>query len=42
MYFKEHPYHIRLKENYTPVQHPSQSVPVEMQSAYKTELDRPM
>ena len=34
------PYHIRLKENYTLVQHPSQSVPVGMQSAYKAEFDR--
>ena len=34
------PNHIRLKEKYTPVQHPPHSVPVGMQSAYKTELDR--
>ena len=30
------PYHVRLKENYTQVQHPPWSVPV----AYNTELDR--
>ena len=36
------PYHIRLKENYAPVQHPPQSVPVGMQSVYKAELDRLM
>ena len=36
------PYHIRLKENYTAVQHSPQSVPVGMQSAYKAELDRLM
>ena len=36
------PYHIRLKENYIPVQHPLQSVPVRMQSAYKVELERLM
>ena len=34
------PYHIRLKEQYRPVQHPSRSVPIAMQTAYKTELDR--
>ena len=34
------PYHIRLKEQYKPVQHPSRSVPVAMQSAYRAELDR--
>ena len=34
------PYHIRLKEKYRPVQHPPRSVPVAMQSAYKTELNR--
>ena len=34
------PYHIRLKEQYRPVQHPPRSVPVAMQTAYKTELDR--
>ena len=32
-------YHIRLKKNYTPVQHPPWSVPVRMQSVYKAELD---
>ena len=34
------PYHIRLKEDHKPVQHPLRSVPVAMQSAYKVELDR--
>ena len=34
------PYHIRLKEQYTPVQHPPRSVPIAMQTAYKAELDR--
>ena len=34
------PYHIRLKEQYRPVQHPPWSVPVAMQSAYKAELNR--
>ena len=34
------PYHIRLKEQYRPVQHPPRSVPVAMQSAYKPELNR--
>ena len=34
------PYHIRLKEQYRPVQHTPRSVPVAMQSAYKTELNR--
>ena len=34
------PYHIRLKEQYRLVQHPPRSVPVAMQSAYKTELKR--
>ena len=34
------PYHIRLKEQYRPVQHPPRSVPVAMQTTYKTELDR--
>ena len=34
------PYHIRLKEQYRPVQHPPRSVPVTMQSAYKAELNR--
>ena len=34
------PYHIRLKEQYRPVQHPPRSVPIAMQTAYKTELDR--
>ena len=33
------PYHIRLKEQYKPVQHPPRSVPVAMQTAYKAELD---
>ena len=33
------PYHIRLKEQYRPVQHPPRSVPVVMQSAYKAELN---
>ena len=34
------PYQIRLKEQYKPVQHSPRSVPVAMQSAYKTELNR--
>ena len=34
------PYHIRLKEEYKPVQHPPRSVPIAMQSAYKSELER--
>ena len=34
------PYHIKLKDSYKPVQHPPKSVPLGMQSAYKTELDR--
>ena len=34
------PYHIKLKESYKPVQHPSRSVPLGIQSAYKAELDR--
>ena len=34
------PYHIRLKEQYKLVQHPSRSVPVAMQNAYKAELER--
>ena len=34
------PYHIRLKEQYRPVQHPPRSVSVAMQSAYKAELNR--
>ena len=34
------PYHIRLKEQYNPVHHPLRSVPIAMQSAYKTELNR--
>ena len=34
------PYHIRLKEQYRPVQHPPRSVPVAMQLAYKAELNR--
>ena len=32
------PYHIRLKENYKPVQHPLRSVPAAMQAAYRAEL----
>ena len=34
------PYHIRLKEEYRLVQHPPRSVPIAMQNAYKTELER--
>ena len=34
------PYHIRLKDDYKPVQHPPKSVPITMQPAYKAELDR--
>ena len=34
------PYHIRLKEQYRPVQHPPRLVPIAMQTAYKTELER--
>ena len=34
------PYHIRLNKQYRPVQHPPRSVPIAMQTAYKTELDR--
>ena len=34
------PCHIHLKDSYRPVQHPSRSVPLGMQSAYKAELDR--
>ena len=34
------PYHIKLKEQYRPVQHPPRSVPVAMQSTYKAELNR--
>ena len=34
------PYHIKLKDSYKPVQHPPRSMPLGMQSAYKTELDR--
>ena len=33
-------YHIRLKEQYKPVQHPPRLVPVAMQDAYKAELER--
>ena len=33
------PYHIRLKDDYKPVQHPPRSVPIAMQPAYKAELD---
>ena len=36
------PYHIILKEQYRPVQHPPRSVSVAMQSAYKAELNRLM
>ena len=32
------PYHIKLKDSYKPVQHPPRSVPLGMQSAYKTEF----
>ena len=34
------PYHIRLKDNYKPVQHPPRSGPIAMQPAYKAELER--
>ena len=34
------PYHIRLKEQYRPIQHPPRSVPIAKQTAYKTELER--
>ena len=34
------PYHIKLKDSYKPVQHPTRSVQLGMQSAYKAELDR--
>ena len=34
------PYYIKLKDSYKPVQHPTRSVPLGMQSTYKTELDR--
>ena len=34
------PYHIRLKEQYKPVQHTPRSVPVAMQAAYRAELSR--
>ena len=34
------PYHIRMKEEYRPVQQPPRSVPVAMKSAYKAELNR--
>ena len=34
------PYHIRLKDDYKPVQHPPRSVPIAMQPAYKAELDK--
>ena len=34
------PYHIRLKENYRPVQHLLRAVPVAMPAAYRAELDR--
>ena len=36
------PYHIRLKEDHKPIQHPLRSGPVAMQSAYRAELDRLM
>ena len=36
------PYHIQLKEGYTPVQHPPRQVPVKLRPAYKAELDRLM
>ena len=36
------PYHIKLKEQYRPVQHPPRSVPIAMQTAYMAELDRLM
>ena len=32
--------YIRLKEQYKPVQHPSRSVPVAMQSTYRADLNR--
>ena len=34
------PYHIRLKQDYKLVQPPPRSVPIAMQPAYKTELER--
>ena len=34
------PYHIELKDEYTPVRHAAWSVPVGLQEAYKAELDR--
>ena len=34
------PYHIRLKDDYKPVQHPPRSVPIAMHPAYKAELDK--
>ena len=34
------PYHIRLKDDYKPVQHPPRSVPIAMQPAHKAELER--
>ena len=36
------PYSIRLKQNYTAVQHPPRSVPHGLQEAYKAELQRPV
>ena len=33
------PYHIRLKDDYKPVQHQLRSVPIAMQPAYKAELE---
>ena len=32
-------YHIELKDDYTPVRNPPRSVPIEMQDAYKAELE---
>ena len=34
------PYHIELKDEYTPVRHATWSIPVGMQEVYKAELDR--
>ena len=34
------PYHIELKENYTPVRNPPRSVPAGVQESYKAELQR--
>ena len=41
-FYQVAPTHIRLKEQYRPVQHPPRSVPIAMQTAYKAELDRLM